>query len=129
MRNLANRSAIAAREIRDVIKASSLRVDAGTQLIDSTEKTMANIVHAIQNVAATVSEITTVTRSQTADITHISTARMMLDQMTQQNLRWYDHRCPRVCTRRPTNLRHSYGDSFCRASAKNHQAHPTAQVS
>ncbi len=85
VRNLANRSANAAREIKALIKASSLRVDAGTQLIDSTEKSMANIVHAIQNVAATVSEITTVTRSQTADITHISTAVMMLDQMTQQN--------------------------------------------
>lgn len=85
VRTLANRSATAAREIKTLINASALRVEAGTQLVDATEKTMANIVRAIHNVATKISEITTTTQSQTNDITQISTAVMVLDQMTQQN--------------------------------------------
>ena len=85
VRQLAGRSAAAAREIKELIAASMQSVGAGTALADSAGKTMAGIVESIQGVAGTISEIAAVTHAQTGEIGQINLAMARLDEVTQQN--------------------------------------------
>jgi methyl-accepting chemotaxis protein len=85
VRQLANRSGAAAREIKVLIAESMGSVAAGTQLVGQTSQGMAGIVAAIQGVADTLGEIALASRAQTEDIAQINTAVSALDQMTQQN--------------------------------------------
>jgi methyl-accepting chemotaxis protein len=85
VRQLANRSAAAAREIKALIAESMGSVATGAQLVGQTSAGMAGIVAAIQGVADTLGEIAQASRAQTEDIAQINTAVSSLDQMTQQN--------------------------------------------
>lgn len=85
VRQLAQRSATAAREIKELISASVQGVEAGTALVDRAGQTMSRIVESIQEVAGTVSAINAATLAQTRDIGLINTAIAQLDHMTQQN--------------------------------------------
>ncbi|MDM0006961.1 methyl-accepting chemotaxis protein [Variovorax sp. J22R203] len=85
VRQLATRSAAAAREIKGLIDNSVQRIEAGTVLADNAGQTMGRIVASIGQVAGTVSAITASTQSQMQDIGQINTAVTRLDQMTQQN--------------------------------------------
>lgn len=85
VRQLATRSASAAREIKGLIDDSVQRIEAGTVLADGAGQTMERIVASIGQVADTVGAITAATRSQTHDIAQINTAVAGLDRMTQQN--------------------------------------------
>ncbi|MEG2029080.1 MAG: methyl-accepting chemotaxis protein [Janthinobacterium sp.] len=85
VRNLAHRSAAAAKEIKTLIGASVERVDAGSKLVDEAGRTMALVVDSIQKVAAIMSEITSASHEQSAGITEVNQAVTQMDNITQQN--------------------------------------------
>ncbi|MCX7742904.1 MAG: methyl-accepting chemotaxis protein [Tepidimonas sp.] len=85
VRALAQRSAQAAREIKALIETSVAKVQAGSIQVQQAGQTMAEIVHAIQRVAASIGEITTTAQEQSEGITQVSTALGDLDRTTQQN--------------------------------------------
>ncbi len=84
VRLLAQRSAQAAREIKDLIGASVERVGQGSQLVDRAGTTMAEVVSAIQRVTGLVSEISA-SGAQSDGVAQVSEAITVMDQGTQQN--------------------------------------------
>ncbi len=85
VRNLAQRSAGAAKEIKALIVDSVEKVDAGGKLVDEAGATMGEIVQSIQRVADIMSEITAASAEQSAGIDEIGRAVTLLDETTQQN--------------------------------------------
>jgi methyl-accepting chemotaxis protein len=85
VRNLAQRSAEAAREIKSLIGASVERVDSGTRLVREAGSTMGEIVASVQRVTDIIGEITAATSEQSSGFGQVNHAVSNLDQMTQQN--------------------------------------------
>ena len=85
VRSLAQRSATAAREIKDLINASVQRVEQGSSQVDQAGKTMAEIVTAISRVTDIVAEISTASSEQSSGVGQVCTAVAQMDQATQQN--------------------------------------------
>jgi methyl-accepting chemotaxis protein len=85
VRNLAQRSAAAAKEIKTLIGDSVDKVDAGTKLVDAAGKTMEEIVTSVQKVTALISEIASASQEQSSGIEQVNTAVMQMDQVVQQN--------------------------------------------
>ncbi|KAB8042603.1 HAMP domain-containing protein [Janthinobacterium aquaticum] len=85
VRNLAQRSAGAAKEIKQLIGDSVAKVDAGGRLVDEAGQTMGQVVASVQQLTAIMSEITVASREQSAGIGEINTAVTHMDTMTQQN--------------------------------------------
>ena len=85
VRNLAQRSAGAAREIKELITASVEQVGQGTQLVDQAGSTMTEIVHAIRQVSELVGTISAATAEQSAGVSQVGEAVAQLDSTTQQN--------------------------------------------
>jgi len=85
VRNLAQRSAVAAKEIKTLIEASVDKVGSGSQLVNDAGATMGKIVESIQRVSHTVSEISAGAIEQAAGIDQINSVVTQLDQMTQEN--------------------------------------------
>jgi methyl-accepting chemotaxis protein len=85
VRNLAQRSAQAAREIKSLINDSVARVDTGSQLVNDAGATMHEIVTQVKRVADLIGEITSSTLEQSSGISQVNQAVTQLDQMTQQN--------------------------------------------
>ena len=85
VRNLAQRSAQAAREIKSLITASVERVDTGTKLVSEAGSTMDEIVSSVQRVTDIIAEISAATTEQSTSINEINSAVRGLDSMTQQN--------------------------------------------
>ena len=85
VRNLAQRSAGAAKEIKSLIDDSVNKVAAGARLVDQAGGTMNDIVMSVKRVTAIISEITTASQEQTAGIDQINVAIGQMDQVTQQN--------------------------------------------
>ena len=85
VRSLAQRSAAAAREIKDLIGASVDRVEAGTRLVADAGSTMGEIVASVQRVADIIGEISHAATEQSSGIGQVNGAVSQLDHMTQQN--------------------------------------------
>jgi methyl-accepting chemotaxis protein len=85
VRNLAQRSAEAAKEIKGLINASVERVEQGTALVDQAGSTMQEIVSSIQRVTDIVGEISSASQEQNAGVNQVSEAVSNMDQTTQQN--------------------------------------------
>ncbi|AKJ31036.1 methyl-accepting chemotaxis protein [Caldimonas brevitalea] len=85
VRNLAQRSAQAAKEIKSLIGASVEKVDSGARLVQDAGSTMTEIVASVQRVTDIIGEITAATSEQSTGIGQVNTAVNQLDQMTQQN--------------------------------------------
>ncbi len=85
VRNLAQRSAAAAKEIKDLIATSTANVDAGTKLVDQAGATMEQVVGSIRRVTDIMAEITSATQEQTGGIEQVNQAIGQMDQVTQQN--------------------------------------------
>jgi methyl-accepting chemotaxis protein len=85
VRNLAQRSAAAAKEIKTLIGASVARVGDGTRLVQEAGATMEEIVASVQRVSGMIGAISTATQEQGAGIEHINQAIAQMDQVTQQN--------------------------------------------
>jgi methyl-accepting chemotaxis protein len=85
VRNLAQRSAEAAKEIKTLIGTSVEKVDAGAKLVGDAGSTMDEIVSQVKRVADLINEISASTVEQTTGIGQISDAVVQLDEVTQQN--------------------------------------------
>ena len=85
VRNLAQRSASAAKEIKELINDSVDAVEKGTRLVDDTGATFGDLVTAVQEVVSMVSSIDSASKEQSAGITEVSKAVSQMDEMTQQN--------------------------------------------
>jgi len=85
VRNLAQRSAQAAREIKQLISDSAQKVDSGSRQVAAAGQTMRDIVEQVQRVADLMGEISSATLQQDSGIGQVNAAVLQLDQMTQQN--------------------------------------------
>jgi methyl-accepting chemotaxis protein len=85
VRNLAQRSAAAAREIKALIGDSVEKVEIGTRLVGQAGSTMQDIVDSVKRVTDIMSEISSASAEQTSGIEQINSAIMQMDQVTQQN--------------------------------------------
>jgi methyl-accepting chemotaxis protein len=85
VRNLAQRSAAAAREIKELIGDSVDKVDAGARLVDQAGTTMEEIVASVRRVTDIMGEIASASQEQLTGIEHINGAITEMDQTTQQN--------------------------------------------
>ena len=85
VRTLAQRSASAAKEIKELIDASVQTVAGGGQLVSQAGNTMNDVVASVQRVSTVISEITTASREQSEGIDQINRAIAQMDESTQQN--------------------------------------------
>lgn len=85
VRNLAQRAAAAAGEIKDLIGNSEAKVVAGSQLVVQAGQTMEEIVNSIQAVTGIMSEISSASIEQNAGIAQVNQAIGQMDDVTQQN--------------------------------------------
>ena len=85
VRNLAQRSAAAAKEIKGLISDSVDKVGVGSKLVDQAGRTMGEVVSSIQRVAKIMADISDASREQTSGIEQVALAVSQMDEMTQQN--------------------------------------------
>lgn len=85
VRNLAQRSANVAREIKGLIGDSVAKVESGSRLVDQAGNTMAEIVSQVKRVTDIMAEITAASHEQSAGIESVNHAIAQMDQVTQQN--------------------------------------------
>ncbi|MFC7514166.1 methyl-accepting chemotaxis protein [Herbaspirillum sp. GCM10030257] len=85
VRNLAQRSAGAAKEIKSLISDSVEKVNVGSKLVDEAGQTMDEIVTSVKHVADIMNEITAASQEQSAGIEQVNQAINQMDEMTQQN--------------------------------------------
>ncbi|MEC5159233.1 MULTISPECIES: methyl-accepting chemotaxis protein [unclassified Janthinobacterium] len=91
VRNLAQRSAGAAKEIKTLIDHSVEQVTFGARLVDQAGKTMGEIVTSVNRVTSIMGEITVASREQSEGIDHISNAIHHMDGATQQNAKMVEN--------------------------------------
>jgi len=85
VRNLAQRSATAAREIKQLITSSVQQVEAGSALVSNAGQTIEKVVSQVRDVSVLINKITSVSAEQAAGMSQISQAMGVLDGSTQQN--------------------------------------------
>ena len=85
VRNLAQRSAGAAREIKSLITDSAEKVQAGSSLVNESGKALADIVDSVKKVTDIVAEIAAASQEQSAGIDQVTRAVSQMDEVTQQN--------------------------------------------
>ncbi len=85
VRNLAQRSASAAKEIKTLINDSVDKVDEGGRLVDHAGQTMSEVVESVRKVAEIMGEITLASEQQSEGIEQVNMAIGQMDEMTQQN--------------------------------------------
>jgi methyl-accepting chemotaxis protein len=85
VRNLASRSAEAAKEIKTLIKDSVGKVTEGTKLVDESGRVLAEIVTRVTKVTDVMAEIASSSREQASGIEQVNKAITMMDEVTQQN--------------------------------------------
>ncbi|WP_062917645.1 methyl-accepting chemotaxis protein [Paraburkholderia caribensis] len=85
VRTLAQRSAAAAKEIKDLIGESVSRVNSGTALVDEAGRTMGEIVQSVRQVSDLMGEISAASGEQHRGIEQVNVAISQMDEVTQQN--------------------------------------------
>ena len=85
VRSLAQRSAVADKEIKTLIGSSVEKVDAGAKLVSEAGATMSEIVQQVKHVTSLIGEISNATTKQTQGVSQVGDAITVLDQTTQQN--------------------------------------------
>ena len=85
VRNLAQRSAAAAKEIKDLIRDSVTKVEDGTSLVNQSGEMLQEIVEAVRKVNQTIGDISVASIEQTSGIEQVNKAVSQMDEMTQQN--------------------------------------------
>ncbi|MBP7492648.1 MAG: cache domain-containing protein [Rhodoferax sp.] len=91
VRSLAQRSAESAKEIRQLIGASSAQVTVSVSKIQTAGSSLAQIVSGIRDVAANMSQISTSSAEQSNGLKEITTAIRQLDEITQRNAQMVEH--------------------------------------
>jgi methyl-accepting chemotaxis protein len=85
VRSLAQRSAAAAREIKDLIGASVDKVNAGSGLVDAAGHTMVEVVASVEKVSALIAEIAQASQEQSAGIGQVNTAVGQMQRVVERN--------------------------------------------
>ncbi|WP_414694291.1 methyl-accepting chemotaxis protein [Paraburkholderia sp.] len=85
VRTLAQRSATAAREIKDMINDATNQVDAGSKLVEEASSTINEVVQSVKRVTDIMREIAAASQEQSTGIGQVNTAVAQMDQVTQQN--------------------------------------------
>jgi methyl-accepting chemotaxis protein len=85
VRNLAQRSAAAAKEIKGLISDSVEKVETGNKLVDQAGRTMEEVVSSIKRVAKIMGDISDASNEQSSGIEQVSRAVSQMDEVTQQN--------------------------------------------
>ena len=85
VRTLAQRSAAAAKEIKELISDSVNKVEDGTRLVDEAGATMDEIVSAVKRVTDIMAEISAASQEQSSGIEQVNQAVTQMDEVTQQN--------------------------------------------
>jgi methyl-accepting chemotaxis protein len=85
VRNLAQRSASAAKEIKELIGDSVEKVEAGSRLVDQAGTTMGDVVGSIRRVSEIIAEIAAASEEQRVGIEQVNESLTQMDQVTQQN--------------------------------------------
>lgn len=85
VRSLAQRSAVAAKEIKGLIQDSLRKVDAGSALVNRSGETLQGIVGSVKRVTDIVSEIAAAASEQSAGVDQVNTAMTQMDHVTQSN--------------------------------------------
>ncbi|GAB2840299.1 methyl-accepting chemotaxis protein [Pseudoduganella ginsengisoli] len=85
VRSLAQRSAAAAKEIKELIGDSTGRVEAGARMVDEAGKTMEQVVQAVRQLEAIMVGITSASAEQSTGIQEVNRAVTQMDAITQQN--------------------------------------------
>lgn len=85
VRNLAQRSASAAKQIKTLIGDTVDKVQAGSTLVEESGQVLAGIVHSVKRVTDIVAEIAAASQEQSSGIDQVNRAVMQMDEVTQQN--------------------------------------------
>ncbi|MYN10694.1 methyl-accepting chemotaxis protein [Pseudoduganella aquatica] len=85
VRNLAHRSASAAKEVKELIDLSIEKVSAGSVLTGSAGATMSEVIKSVSRVTSVMDEISTATKEQGNGIVQVNQAVIQIDDITQQN--------------------------------------------
>jgi methyl-accepting chemotaxis protein len=85
VRNLAQRSAAAAKEIKELISDSVGKVESGSKLVDEAGRTMEEIVSSVKRVTDIMAEIAAASIEQSSGIEQVNQAITQMDEVTQQN--------------------------------------------
>lgn len=85
VRNLAQRSAASAKEIKNLIEDTVVKVEDGTRLVNASGRTLMEIVDGVVKVTSIVQDIASASREQSSGIGQVNTAVMQMDRVTQQN--------------------------------------------
>jgi methyl-accepting chemotaxis protein len=85
VRNLAGRSATAAKEIKLLIEDSVAKVESGAQLVNESGKSLEEIVDSVKKASVMATEIAEASREQSEGIEQVNRAILQMDEMTQQN--------------------------------------------
>ena len=85
VRTLAQRSATAAKEIKELINDSVAKVEVGTRLVDETGDTMSEVVTAVKRVTDIMNEISAASQEQHSGIEQVNQAVTQMDEVAQQN--------------------------------------------
>ena len=85
VRSLAQRSAAAAKEIKELITDSVSKVDSGSRLVEHAGMTMGEVVDSVRRVTDIVGEISSASREQSDGIAQVNNAIAQMDEVTQQN--------------------------------------------
>jgi len=85
VRNLAQRSAGAAKEIKELIRDTVRKVEDGTKLVNASGETLAEIVESVEEVALMMEQIANASREQTSGIEQVNAAITSMDETTQKN--------------------------------------------
>lgn len=86
VRNLAQRSAVAAKEIKTLIGDSTSKIEIGSELVDRAGRTMQDIVISVQRVSSIMTEISQASQAQSNGIQEVSLAIDQIDKTTQSNV-------------------------------------------
>ena len=123
VRNLAQRSSEAAKEIKGLIGASVDKVDAGSRLVGDARAAMDDIVGQVRRVTDLIAEIGAATAEQTNGIGQVNTAITQLDQATQQNAALVEESAAAADSLRTQAARLAEAVGFFRLSGASAAAH------
>ncbi|BDM62862.1 methyl-accepting chemotaxis protein [Shewanella sp. NFH-SH190041] len=135
VRNLAQRSAGAAKEIKDLIRDSVNKVTDGTELVNQSGETLQEIVSAVSRVAEMINQISVASEQQSSGIQEVNKAVSQMDEMTQQNAALVEEvsAAGDAMAEQARNMRRQLGffkmDETALAATQDAQAAPLALVS
>ncbi|GFE83151.1 methyl-accepting chemotaxis protein [Steroidobacter agaridevorans] len=129
VRSLAQRSATAAREIKGLISDSVGKVDAGSQLVGNSGKSLADIVSGVVKVTNIVAEIAAATSEQSTGIDQINHAISNMDTATQQNAALVEESAAAAKSMQAQAQRLQELVSFFRFGSQTHASYDTATSS